>query len=767
MVGSDLERDGQHGSYDLWELLTGYDALTNGQEVEVIVAFGGADKDGWRGMKFANISQLQTDLLDEEFGNEIGPDAYLYRADGAHMGDQSSLMLFLDYLRDGYVNFDQRFLTFWDHGNSFKGFGNDSNFNDDPLSMDEMQNSFAQSDPGTFDLIGFDACLMASVEVAKIFEPHADYMIASADLEPGHGWLWSEVVRLYVEEDDIVDAGVGMVNNFVQNVHHYDDKGKTLSLLDMSRYDDLVEALDPVVSTLGEKISINPNYSDSLINASINAQSYGESPKGDQRATIDLQHFTRLISEQVSDTELSPYLDELIEATEQFVVHSNHDGSRPHSFGIAIDAPENADPEYSAYKINDTWLDFQVAFGEFRLGDTESPEVIVGYVDTDGLYASVYDENLAFVNNRYGWVEEIEWEDGAFEDFFMVIAEEEPTQLEDGVFLAHTWDQWWFTVEFAPEQETTWIPALLDGTYEEDGQEYKIYVAEIDYYQSDKDYTNSELPYDFATMTLIVDEGRVVVGYDIATYQYLFSGPDDEVGEIQFDKATFQIRPGDALQFWNLGLSLEDAANDQWFEASEVITFVQEPVFQLEFLEFEDQFGAIIDYYYAIWAEDASGNATLSELQPSEWIVDSPYGNMIIFRDPAGYFQVETPQDWIDLGADPSIDDIFAASDIEADNHVSIYVTEGIQTSLAEYADAFRSALLEEGATDIAVEEVETAQGYPAILGEMSVGEYRTTRLILLHDDGNLFTVAYTFPIEQFETAKELAYYSFDTFLFY
>ena len=102
MVGSDLEENGRAGSTDLVELIDGYDALPDSQAVEVIVAFGGARTDGWRGMKFASISQLTTDAQDMEFGNETGPNAYLYQADGAHMGDESSLKLFLDYLRDGY-----------------------------------------------------------------------------------------------------------------------------------------------------------------------------------------------------------------------------------------------------------------------------------------------------------------------------------------------------------------------------------------------------------------------------------------------------------------------------------------------------------------------------------------------------------------------------------------------------------------------------------------------------------------------------------------
>ena len=179
MVGSDLEENYVAGSIDLLELIDGYYTLSGSQEVEVIVAFGGARTDGWRGMKFASMSQLATDVQDLEFGNETGPNAYLYQADGAHMGDESSLKLFLDYLRDGYVNFDQRFLTFWDHGNSYIGFGNDTNFNADALLMDEIERAFQRSQPGTFDLIGFDACLMATVEVAKVIDRDFPYWESS------------------------------------------------------------------------------------------------------------------------------------------------------------------------------------------------------------------------------------------------------------------------------------------------------------------------------------------------------------------------------------------------------------------------------------------------------------------------------------------------------------------------------------------------------------------------------------------------------------
>ena len=770
MVGSDLEDYGLAGSLDLEELLLGYDVLTNRDDVEIVVAFGGANKDGWRGMKIANTSQLTQDYLDLEFGNETGPNAYLYQADGAHMGDESSLTLFLEYLRDGYVNFDQRFLAFWDHGNSYKGFGNDSNFNADPLYMDEIERAFDSSQPGAFDLIGFDACLMATVEVVKVIEPHARYMLASEELEPGHGWLWSAVIEAFAEEDSIVEAGKRMVDNFVEDVHDYYDTGKTLSLVDLSEYDNLVEALDSVVSTVSTRMFDSPHVSDGLIAAEAGARSYAVSEREGSRASMDLMHFAQLLGDQVPDAALGASLDGLMDAVGNFVVYSNHDGTRPNSFGIAIDAPENTDAEYSAYKVNETWLDFQSLYEDFRLADSEPPLVTREFSDSDGTFSFVLDDNLARVTTLYGFVEPVHYEDGTVEDFFMVVAEEEAytTEVKD-VYHASTWDQVWFTVEYDPSRDTAWIPAFLSDRFDVDGLEYIVFTAEIDYYQAGKDYSGYEDPYDLATMSLVVhDDGESweIIGHYIETYQILYSGPDDEVGTVQYDKATFGISAGDEVQFVNFGFSLDDPANDQWFTTADGwLAFVQDPVFWFEFLEFEDQTGELIDYYYAIWAEDAAGNATLGDLLPSERVVDSPFGNMQIFVDPYGYFEVQIPQHWIEEEPDMAQFEVFKASDTEANGAVTIYVEEGIDMSLADYADLIESLLIETGTGDLTREPVETAQGLPAVLFEGTTNQGAITWMSYISEDGVVIDIVYSFPIDQVDIGREMAFYSFGTLL--
>ena len=770
MVGSDLEDRFEAGTTDMWELAEGYDNLADKREVEVVVAFGGADKDGWRGMKFANMSQIMGDAQDGEFGDETGAGAYLYQDDYANMDDEDSLKLFLDYIKDGYANFDLRFLTLWDHGNSYMGFGGDSSDGypyNDALYMDEIERAFTRSEVGEFDLIGFDACSMASVEVAKVIEPHADYMIASAELEPGHGWLWSEVIRHYAQQDDIVEAGKLMVDNYVQDVHEYNDIGKTLSLLDLNQYDQLVTALNPVISAYGQNLLSGTEYSDSLNYASAHVQPYGKTERGDNRVSIDLMDLALLLSENPPDTDTGANLNDLMYAIDRFVVHSNHDGSRPYSFGIAIDAPGSDESKYDSYKVSQAWLDFEDSYDEWILSDTASPQLAEFDSSADpqslqfasdlttpsgiGLSATFEDENLAEAVALYGFVEQVEFDDGTVDDYFMVVAELEayPTETEGEYFIPE-WDQWWFTVEYDPSQQTAWIPASFAGRFEQDGQEYTEYTAEIDFYPAGED------TYDFGVLTLIVDKDMEVVGYGIQTYQEF----DD--GTIRFDKASYEIIPGDAIQFYNFGFHLEDESQDDWFETGEgIVTFAQEPVFQLEFLEFEDAAGQLLEYYYAMWAEDASGNATLTDLVETARVVPTPFGNMVVFEDPWGYFQTQIPQIWIEGTPDASVNEVFRASDPAGNGAVNIYAEEGVQGSLTEYADFVESQIVDAGGMDVAFDYYD---GVPEFWYEYIIGDNVQFWFAHLSDDGTLVDVIYTFPDDLYDTGSEIAYYSFDTF---
>ena len=148
-------------------------------------------------------------------------------------------------------------------------------------------------------------------------------------------------------------------------------------------------------------------------------------------------------------------------------------------------------------------------------------------------------------------------------------------------------------------------------------------------------------------------------------------------------------------------------------------------------------------------------------------VVESPFGEMLVYQDPSGYFEVETPQIWVEEEPDASRYEVFRASDPEENGAISIYVVEGALVSLTEYADVLETGILDAGAEDLTRETVQTAQGLPAVLFEWSIDEEAFASLIYVSDDGVAITIAYTFPADQFEAGRELAYYCFDTFRVY
>lgn len=162
-----------------------------------------------------------------------------------NMGDPNALA---DFIAWGVQNYpaDRYALIFWDHGAAWPGFGGDGSTADhDLLSVAELKAGIAQglqaSGESRFALVGYDACLMATWEVALAMKPYAEYLLASEELEPGHGWDWRSfgVIR-----DDAtlgpVELGRAIIDGFVAQAQAYDTAANvTLSLTDLYALADL------------------------------------------------------------------------------------------------------------------------------------------------------------------------------------------------------------------------------------------------------------------------------------------------------------------------------------------------------------------------------------------------------------------------------------------------------------------------------------------------------------------------------------------------
>ena len=116
----------------------------------------------------------------------------------ASMGETETLS---DFLRWGGENYpaDKYMLIFWNHGGgSIGGTSYDEKFWGDSLILTEMEEAVKASGL-SFELFGFDCCLMASLETANLLSPYGKYMVGSEESEPTSGWNYTTWLKYLYE----------------------------------------------------------------------------------------------------------------------------------------------------------------------------------------------------------------------------------------------------------------------------------------------------------------------------------------------------------------------------------------------------------------------------------------------------------------------------------------------------------------------------------------------------------------------------------------
>jgi len=161
LCGSDLESEGGAATMDMLELME----TKLPPNVKFIIQTGGASS--WQN-DFVNPDYLERYLYDSN-GLQLIEQQPL-----ASMGSEQTLSEFLSFAKTNYPA-NKTAVIFWNHGGgSVNGSEFDENFNSDSLTLDEMYSAFSSNyelsvENPPFELIGFDTCLMATVDVAATF----------------------------------------------------------------------------------------------------------------------------------------------------------------------------------------------------------------------------------------------------------------------------------------------------------------------------------------------------------------------------------------------------------------------------------------------------------------------------------------------------------------------------------------------------------------------------------------------------------------------
>lgn len=271
ICGSDLESRGGAASIDIGEII----AAKLPDNVRVLMQTGGAKT--W-----------QNNMVDPNFLQR-----YIYAQGNftkvdqqplASMGDPATLASFLDF---GLTNYpaDHNVFIFWNHGGgSVYGVAFDELYDNDSLTLNEMSQAFqATKAQQSFEIIGFDTCLMSTIDTAKTFAPIAKYLVASEEVEPGNGWNYTDWLNALGQNPGVNGAQLGKIicDTYADGCESYGtDQQITLSVTDLSQIKPLVKAYDSIGQEALIAASQNPSkFLARLGRSAIAAENYGGNTK--------------------------------------------------------------------------------------------------------------------------------------------------------------------------------------------------------------------------------------------------------------------------------------------------------------------------------------------------------------------------------------------------------------------------------------------------------------------------------------------------------
>jgi len=313
-----------------------------------------------------------------------------------NLGDPETLKSFLI---TGVTEFpaDRYALILWDHGGGWTGMGPDDTDGEDILTLPEIRSGLAAglAEVGldSIDLLGFDACLMATFEVATQVQDLADVMVASEELEPGHGWDFASL-KLLRDRRDVGAAGlaVELIDTYAaQAAKAKTDIDITLSALDLTAIIKLEDALADLAEVVAEG---DPSVITALAAARQAALAFGANP--DPSLAANLLDLGSLMEEfLMMGTSAEPEIEAVLAALKATVIHEVSGPATRRATGVSVYFPPSADyfdDEYTDLGEVPGWSGILEAF--YFAGDNLDEESKASFAKDNALEFSFGDEGM-------------------------------------------------------------------------------------------------------------------------------------------------------------------------------------------------------------------------------------------------------------------------------------------------------------------------------------------------------------------------------------
>jgi hypothetical protein len=247
LCGADLESDGGCGTLDINEMLS----ADLGDNVSVVVQTGGCTYWSTPGVIDGEVQRWAVD---------DGSLVELQQLGQRPMLDAGELSDFISFAAESYPA-NRYELIFWDHGGgSLYGYGFDEMYPDTVMFLTDIAAALDSSGI-KFDAVGFDACLMGTIETAYMLEPYADYLIGSEETEPAYGWDYTPWLNALGDNPsiDTVELGTIIVDSFLEhNAASAEEQGSpdnTLSVVALREIPGVYEELCDYMANATEALA--------------------------------------------------------------------------------------------------------------------------------------------------------------------------------------------------------------------------------------------------------------------------------------------------------------------------------------------------------------------------------------------------------------------------------------------------------------------------------------------------------------------------------
>jgi hypothetical protein len=303
--------------------------------------------DDWQTTKLFHVTQ----------GMTAAPENAVADWGERNMGDPQTLIDFVTWTKANYPA-DHYALYFWGHGwNWHPGYVMEDDTSADSLDVEEVKAALPSI--GFIDVVGFDACNMASIEVQLLWHGYATALVHSQEYINWDGIEYDVVLARLSANPDMTPDQVAIATS--QSVTN--DKTMSAVAVD-SRFDALFQAVDEWSIALKNGLAANRKEYDRAFRIT---QDFWQAPMDK-----DLYDMAYEIDRLVSDSNVKAKSQAVMNAFGGVVLEEHHTNAYSDAHGITIYHVSKArekDEYYTYYRTLDFalqtgWDEFLDAYAE-------------------------------------------------------------------------------------------------------------------------------------------------------------------------------------------------------------------------------------------------------------------------------------------------------------------------------------------------------------------------------------------------------------------